>query len=249
MLPTANPLESIGKQLMAARVERGLAVEDIAFKTHIPVSRVRELENDDFSNFANLTYAKGFLKIYSNYLDLDLSEYLEQFNTSEFANISGHDYIQSANTGLTSMSMAMAPDNRSGRGSALFGIILIAITAIGLPIWYWTRPAKEPVAAPVEPIINGPAPKPRIIEEPTPEPPRPPAGAVDPNTSGETPSGSKVSGDGSAGTVTPANPSPAGTEPKREQVIRAAIPIAKVIPEDPDPPAPALPPPAAAPGQ
>ena len=55
MLPTAAIPQSIGKQLMAARTARGLSVEDVAFKTHIPAARVSELENDDFSNFANLT--------------------------------------------------------------------------------------------------------------------------------------------------------------------------------------------------
>jgi cytoskeletal protein RodZ len=165
---------------MAARMDRGWSVEDVAFKTHIPASRLRELENDDFSNFANLTYAKGFLKIYSNYLELDLSEYLDQFNTSEFANISGHDYIQSANTGLTTLSMAVANDKQERRGSAVFGIVLLGITLIGLPLWLWLKPKDNATDAAV-PTTTGStsAPKPRIVEDtpaetPSPSPAAPP---------------------------------------------------------------------------
>lgn len=175
MLPTATNLHSIGKQLMAARVERGLTVEDIAFKTHIPANRLKELENDDFSNFANLTYAKGFLKIYSGYLNLDLSEYLNEFNTSDFANISGHDYIQSANTGLTTLSMAVAPKDHSGRGSSIVAIALLIIAAIGLPIWYWHHAAKEDAPELVhEQTAPVNVPKARVIKDtPEPEPPAP----------------------------------------------------------------------------
>ncbi len=232
MLPLATNLQSIGKQLMAARVERGLAVEDVAFKTYIPAAKIRELENDDFSNFANLTYAKGFLKIYSHYLDLDLSDYLDEFNTSEFANISGHDYIQSANTGLTSLSMAVAPDDRSGRGTALIGIILVALAIIIVPIWYWGRAHKdEDVPTPPPAVDNGPAPKARII----PDPPAPAPAATIPSTSA--PTSASV-------------PVPQGSLPKPKVEERPATPVLrKPLPEDPEPVvtdgvSPSVPPPA-----
>lgn len=167
MLPTAQ-LQSIGKRLLAARVERDLTVEDVAFQTHIPAARVQELENDDFSNFANLTYAKGFLKIYSAFLKLDLDDYLEQFSTSEFANISGHDYIQSANTGMTSLSMAVAPRQRTGNG--LWGIILSLAIVIILPIWFWSHDAETAPKAPLPPPSTEPPPKAKVVEAPPPSP-------------------------------------------------------------------------------
>lgn len=219
MLPTAAIPQSIGKQLMAARTARGLSVEDVAFKTHIPAARVSELENDDFSNFANLTYAKGFLKIYSNYLDIDLSEYLEQFSTSDFANISGHDYIQSANTGLTSLSMAVAPDNQSGRGGGMFGIILILITLIGVPIWYWTQDKNPPAPVEKPPENTGPAPKAKIIEEAPPIAPPTAPGEVVEDTRPTPP-------------VPPPVPPPISTPGGRPVEVKPAIMKAKVIPED-----------------
>lgn len=163
MLPTPALTRSIGKKLMAARTERGLQVEDVAFKTHIPAARIRDLENDDFSNFANLTYAKGFLKIYSGYLDLELDEYLELFNSSEFANSSSHGYIQSAHRGMTPLSMSVTPSPHVDMRGTFWGIFLLLALIIGLPAYYWTRP-HEPASAPPPPAPAVDPPKAKVVE-------------------------------------------------------------------------------------
>ncbi len=68
---------SIGKQLKQARLKRGLTVEDIAHETRIQQDKLRSLEEDDYSPFPSPTYAKSFLTIYSEYLDVDASEVIE----------------------------------------------------------------------------------------------------------------------------------------------------------------------------
>ena len=93
---------------------RNLAIEDVAFETRIPHQRLSEMENDDLSNFANLTYAKGFLKLYSKYLDLDLSDYLDEFDTSAIAAVTGHEYIQTASAVRILSAPALAPDQSPG---------------------------------------------------------------------------------------------------------------------------------------
>jgi cytoskeletal protein RodZ len=110
--------ESIGKKLLAARTQQGLSLEDVAFKTRIPASRLGELENDDLSNFANLTYAKGFMKLYSRFLNVDIEDYLREFDTRELANLSGVEYVHHGGLSLhggtmESYSAAAAP--ASGR--------------------------------------------------------------------------------------------------------------------------------------
>ncbi len=74
---------SIGRNLLIARKARGLSPEDAAFLTHIPAARLTELENDDYSGFANRVYAKGFIRIYSRFLGIDLSRELDAFDTSD----------------------------------------------------------------------------------------------------------------------------------------------------------------------
>ncbi len=69
---------TVGKQLAQAREQQELSVEDVAHRTRIPANIVRYLENDDYSHFPNLVYAKSFLKMYSRYLEVDASEFLNE---------------------------------------------------------------------------------------------------------------------------------------------------------------------------
>ncbi len=71
--------EPLGKRLRQARLKRDLTLMDVAHETRIPIDRIKDLEKDDLSNFANLTYAKSFVSIYSHYLDIDASEELKRF--------------------------------------------------------------------------------------------------------------------------------------------------------------------------
>lgn len=69
--------QTIGKQLKEARMKQGLTLEDIAHETRILESSLRDLEEDNYSHFANPTYARSFLSIYSEYLEVDASDVIE----------------------------------------------------------------------------------------------------------------------------------------------------------------------------
>jgi hypothetical protein len=84
---------SLGRKLLLVRRSRGLTLEDAAFESRIPVALLREMENDDLSGFANRVYAKSFLKLYGDYLGLDLRAELEAFDWREpevSADLAGH---------------------------------------------------------------------------------------------------------------------------------------------------------------
>jgi len=66
--------EPVGKKLKEARLKRGLSIEDIAHETKIPARNLQSLEDDDYSAFPHPTYAKSFLQIYGDYLEVDVSE-------------------------------------------------------------------------------------------------------------------------------------------------------------------------------
>lgn len=123
--PLFNPMFSVGHQLMQARRARDLSIEDVAFETRIPHQRLRDMENDDLSNFANLTYAKGFLKLYSRFLALDLSDFLDEFDTSAISDVTGHEYLQA--TSAARRPRGPSPAEPLGRGHR---IGLAAMTAV-----------------------------------------------------------------------------------------------------------------------
>jgi cytoskeleton protein RodZ len=175
-------MATIGKRLKHARDERGLTVEDVAFHTRIPAARVRDMENDDLSRFANLTYARGFLKIYAEYLQLDLGDYLGQFHTEEFAHASGHEYVQMANATQNLPPAAVFADRGRTRQPGLY-LLVVAILAAGGVVWWNSRADREeeartpilPAAVIPPPGGAGPISPLAVTPGPTPEATAPPS--------------------------------------------------------------------------
>lgn len=78
----SNPTPTLGQKLREARERRGLTSAQVAAATHIKGEHIEAMERDDFSGLPIPTYAKGFIKIYAEYLGLDpqplVQEYLER---------------------------------------------------------------------------------------------------------------------------------------------------------------------------
>lgn len=216
---------SVGHQLMKAREARCLSIEDVAFQTRIPHQRLRDMENDDLSNFANLTYAKGFLKLYSKFLDLDLSDYLDEFDTSAISDVTGHEYMLTANAVRSLKAPTLAPDETPPRGSVgILGMVAATVMfAAGGWIFLKSREPANPApststpTAAATPAKPGPVP---VFAAATPAPSsRPqPAPALPPETPPDPPDVSLTEAH-----LAPALPAsiPASATPDR--VLRATI--------------------------
>ena len=87
-------IEGLGRKFQEARKARNLSLEEAARLTRIRQSRLAEIEADDFSNFPSLAYAKGFLQIYGKFLQVDVSPYLDAFETSGHLTVDGYSYLQ-----------------------------------------------------------------------------------------------------------------------------------------------------------
>jgi cytoskeletal protein RodZ len=87
-------IEGLGKKLQDARLKRGLTLDEAARMTKIRPSRLAEIEADDFSTFPSLAYVKGFLLIYGKFLDVDVSEFMEAFDSPEQVTVDGYSYLQ-----------------------------------------------------------------------------------------------------------------------------------------------------------
>lgn len=60
-----------GQALAAKRAELGLAIEQAAAATRIQAKYIRALEADDLDRIPARVFAKGYLRTYAIYLDLD----------------------------------------------------------------------------------------------------------------------------------------------------------------------------------
>src|SRR5207302_6070450 len=87
-------IEGLGKKFQDARLARGLTLDEAARLTKIRPLRLAEIEVDDFSQFPSLAYAKGFLQIYGKFLDVDVTPYLDAFETSQQMTVYGYSYLQ-----------------------------------------------------------------------------------------------------------------------------------------------------------
>jgi cytoskeleton protein RodZ len=66
----ASPV-TVGETLAAARVDRGLSVEDVSAQTRIRGGLIRAIESDDFSGCGGAVYARGHIRSLARAVGLD----------------------------------------------------------------------------------------------------------------------------------------------------------------------------------
>jgi cytoskeleton protein RodZ len=120
-------IEGLGEKFRQARLARKLTLAEAARITKIRPSRLEEIEADDFSNFPSLAYAKGFLLIYGKFLDVDVSSYLEAFETSNAVTVDGYSYLQENPAPRPTPAVIRAPKHKTSLLPLLIGIVVLVV--------------------------------------------------------------------------------------------------------------------------
>lgn len=222
-------IEGLGKKFQAAREARRLSLDEAARLTKIRQSRLAEIEADDFSNFPSLAYAKGFLQIYGKFLDIDVSPYLDAFETSEHITVDGYSYLQDNPASRSARPAAVrAEPERTSLLPLIIGIIVLLggvwVVKLVLNVQRIT-PRQSEAAATATPgatlaAIERAAPEPtqasaRVVAAPTSTPPvsmSTPTATVARAIAVETPS-----------STAPAEPTVRRAQPVREEDLAAAV--------------------------
>jgi cytoskeletal protein RodZ len=89
-------VDTVGKRLRSARLEQEITVEQAAFATKVRPERIVDLENDDYTNFPSMTYAKGFLLIYARYLAVDVSDFVGGWENANPVSLEDYEYLSNA---------------------------------------------------------------------------------------------------------------------------------------------------------
>jgi transcriptional regulator with XRE-family HTH domain len=80
-------MPALGNTFREAREKKGATASEAAAATRIKVQHIEAIEQDDFGKIAAPAYAKGFIKLYAEYLGLDprplIQEYMEQYAPKE----------------------------------------------------------------------------------------------------------------------------------------------------------------------
>jgi cytoskeletal protein RodZ len=130
-------IEGLGRKFQEAREARGLTLDEAARLTKIRPSRLAEIEADDFSQFPSLAYAKGFLLIYGKFLDVDVTPYLDAFETSQQVTVDGYSYLQDQpapkprRVRATRPPVARSPRRTRDRSSPFPILIAVGVIVVG----------------------------------------------------------------------------------------------------------------------
>ncbi|MEN6519723.1 MAG: RodZ domain-containing protein [Armatimonadota bacterium] len=143
-------MESIGEALKARRAEKGFSLKDVFEATKITMQNLAALEENRFDAFANKVYARAFLRDYANFLGLDSTEMLQNYE-SEW---------------VTSTPVPVVQKKRSPVAAVIIVVLLLAGLGAGAYYYYpkyVNSMDKKPAATPV---TQKPEPKPDV--KPTP---------------------------------------------------------------------------------
>jgi len=70
---------ALGEQLRRARLSRNLSASEVAAATRMKTQIVEAIEAEDFGRMAAPIYAKGFIKLYAEYVGLDPGPLIEDY--------------------------------------------------------------------------------------------------------------------------------------------------------------------------
>lgn len=71
---------SAGQMLSAARIDRGISLDDLAHTTKLRASILAAMEGDDFSHCGGTVYARGQLRAIAPVLGLDPDDLVDAFD-------------------------------------------------------------------------------------------------------------------------------------------------------------------------
>jgi cytoskeletal protein RodZ len=74
--------QTIGEQLKQARIKRGLTLDQVSKVTHIRTHYLEALENDQRDALPSTAQARGFLRLYADYLNLPSTDLLRAWEGS-----------------------------------------------------------------------------------------------------------------------------------------------------------------------
>lgn len=72
-------MATIGEQFRSAREHKRVSLSKAAASTHIKIQHLEAMESDDFSRMPAPAYAKGFIKLYAEYLGLEPAPLIEEY--------------------------------------------------------------------------------------------------------------------------------------------------------------------------
>lgn len=133
----------LGRMLKEARESKGLSLRDVEEATKIRKKYLQALEEEDFEKIPGRTYAKGFLKNYSNFLQLETDELLREFDSIVANSFKDKDYTPmrtAQGAGAKSSSKTGGLDRESRMFKIGLAILAVLVLFIGINMFGSDKP-------------------------------------------------------------------------------------------------------------
>ena len=123
---------SVGKKLQQARIGKQLSIEEAARVTRIRPDKLIDLEEDNYSNFPSMSYAKGFLLLYARFLGVDVRDFADTLHAPNPVSTEDYEYLSAGATVAAAGASARRPYHftpRRRERTTLLPIIVFGVLA------------------------------------------------------------------------------------------------------------------------
>lgn len=145
-----SPSSSPGAILKRCREFHGFSLEDASETTKIGVSYLKALEEDRVGDFANLTYLKGFLRIYAAYLGLNSDDMARMYDKLH-GPAESDNAVETKKVKRLQPLKSLVPLRKLVLPAILFALILVVAA-------FFNRAPVTPLAPQQPPAVQPPAP-------------------------------------------------------------------------------------------
>lgn len=152
----------LGQHLKAARETRGLSLSDASHETRIPTGRLMLLEQDNYAAFGSMTYARAFLREYSDYLQVDARQVLDELPGAVLGGSRDYRYLtENHGPWVMPRSASFSQDSsrmtRPRRAPMLAGLVTFVLVLIGSGVWgHYALSEHQDTKASLLPSLEGP---------------------------------------------------------------------------------------------
>ena len=160
-------MQTVGQKLQQRRQAKGAGLDAVTRATRLTRVVLQALEEDRFEDLPAPVYVRGFLKLYAQYLELEVDACLEAYESQIAARKALAEELAD---------QAQTPDymrdrDTKPRGLSPASVLLLTATAAIAVLFMWSVSRKtKPVLAKVESAVTapatatGPAPQPAVAQ-------------------------------------------------------------------------------------
>jgi cytoskeleton protein RodZ len=132
-------MRTVGIILKQARIEKGVSLEEIAARTKIRLKYLEALEADNYKLLPSVASARGFIKNYADFLELNPESLLAIFK---------RDFPENEKTELLPQGLVRTPGgNRfvwTPKLTAILAVIIASLLFLGYLAWQYSFLARTP---------------------------------------------------------------------------------------------------------